>query len=295
MRRRLPPLRTVQYFEAAAEHENFVVAAEEIGVSKGAISQQVKLLEQFLGQQLFARSGRGVRLTDTGRRYHSAVRNALSTLERATVRLAGPQGRNVLRLSVVPAFASMWLVPRLSDFQDRFPTIDTQISAEAEMIDFERDDAHIGIRYSLGNARNLTSVPLGRDVIFPVCSPHYRATHGLAAPQDLARCRLLHDTIWSGDWPRWAAAVGVTLPNLGAGQYFTLYSMAIDAARSGAGVAMGHELLVRHELDSGRLVRPFEASVEAEEQYYMVHPRRAAHLDFVKNFEAWLAERIAGA
>jgi LysR family glycine cleavage system transcriptional activator len=292
MRRRLPPLRAVQYFEAAAERENFALAAEALGVSKGAISQQVKLLEQSLGAQLFVRSGRGLRLTDAGRRYLGAVRSALSTLEQATTRISGPQGRNLLRLSVLPAFASLWLVPRLSDFQDRHPQIDVEISADAAMVDFERDDAHIGIRYSKGDARNLTVIPLGRDLVFPVCSPGYRAQHRLEAPADLARCRLLHDTYWGSDWSRWARSLGLPLPNLGSGQYFTHTSMALDAAKAGVGLVIGHELLVRADLASGALVRPFEHSIEAEEQYYMVHPSRAQHVGAVRMFEAWLVEKL---
>lgn len=292
MRRRLPPLRAVQYFEAAAERENFALAAEALGVSKGAVSQQVKLLEQALGAQLFQRSGRGLRLTDAGRRYLGAVRSALSTLEQATTRLSGPQGRNLLRLSVLPAFASLWLVPRLAEFQDRHPQIDVEISADAAMVDFERDDAHIGIRYAKGNARNLTVVPLGRDRLFPVCSPAYRTAQRLEAPADLARCRLLHDTYWASDWARWAGSLALALPNIGSGQYFTHTSMALDAAKAGAGVVVGHELLVRSDLATGALVQPFAHSIEAEEQYYMVHPSRAQHLGQVRMFEAWLVEKL---
>jgi LysR family glycine cleavage system transcriptional activator len=292
MRRRLPPLRAVQYFEAAAERENFAAAAEALGVSKGAVSQQVKLLEQSLGAPLFVRSGRGLRLTDAGRRYLGAVRSALSTLEQATTRLSGPQGRNLLRLSVLPVFASLWLVPRLSDFQDRHPQIDVEVSADAAMIDFERDDAHIGIRYGTGDARNLTVIPLGRDRLYPVCSPAYRKAQGLAAPADLERCRLLHDTYLTSHWPRWAASFRLSLPNLSSGQYFTHTSMALDAAKSGAGVVIGHDMLVQADLASGALVRPFEHSIEAEEQYYIVHPRRAQHLGAVKMFEAWLVEKL---
>ncbi len=296
MARRLPPLRTIRTFEAAADHESFALAAEALGVTKGAVSQQIKQLEAFLGLPLFARSGRGVRLTDAGRRYHSAVRTALAVLERETERLAGPrgtgQGRALLRLTVLPAFAAMWLIPRLAGFQDEHPRIDIEVSADPEVVDFARSDAHLGIRYGAGAGADLTVVPLGRDRLLPVCSPAYRAARGLERPADLARCRLLHDTFWRDDWYRWwrksGAAPPEALPNLEEGQHFTLYSMAIEAAKSGLGVAMGHALLVERELAAGTLVAPFAASVPAAERYYLVRPGRSAHLSAVRAFEDWL-------
>lgn len=293
MRRQLPSLKAIQYFEAAAEHENFVTAAEEIGVTKGAISQQVKLLEQYIGQELFVRTGRGVRLTDAGQRLHSAVRVSLSTLERATSQLSGPRRRNLLRLTVLPAFASKWLVPRLNEFQELCPGTDIEISADAEMVNFDRSDAQIGIRYSKGKSNGLICVPLGYDSLSPVCSPRYRKAHGLQSLNCLKRCRLLHDTVWQGDWSRWAAHIGADLPNLGEGQYFTLYSMAIDAAKSGLGIAMGHELLIHDDLRSGQLVQPFKQCVRAEEQYYLVRPRDRTNFHYVRIFEKWVLESFA--
>ncbi|MDJ0951530.1 MAG: LysR substrate-binding domain-containing protein [Alphaproteobacteria bacterium] len=294
MRRRLPPLRAIRCFEAAADHENLVVAADMLGVTKGAVSQQIKLLEQYLGVALFDRAGRGLALTDAGRRYHSAVRTSLATLERATDQIARQRSRGTFRLTVLPAFASMWLVHRLADYQERHPNIDIEISADAAMVDFSRSDAHLGIRYAKGDATGLSVRILGHDRLFPVCSPAYRDAQRIGTAADLARCRLLHDTYWHDDWTRWAAGTGTALPNLQEGQYFTLYSVAIDAARSGGGVAMGHALLVGDMLARGDLVRPFAESVTAREPYVLVRPARADHLDFVRAFERWIADRLAG-
>jgi len=293
MPRRLPPLRAIRHFEAAAEHESLVAAAEDLCVSKGAVSQQIKLLEQYLGLALFERSGRGLRLTDAGRRYHSAVRTSLSALERATEKLARQRTRATFRLTVLPAFASMWLVHRLGTFQEAHPNIDIEVDAEAAMVDFDRSDAHLGIRYSRGNATGLSVRTLLTDRLFPACSPAYADAHGIAKPPDLARCRLLHDTYWHDDWKRWCEGTGTALPNRQEGQYFTLYSVAIDAARSGAGVAMGHALLVDDLVARGELVRPFAEEVAAGEPYVLVRPPRAAHLDFVRAFEEWLSEGMS--
>jgi len=294
MKRRLPPLKAIRCFESAAEHENFALAADELGVTKGAVSQQIKALETFLGQALFDRTGRGVRLSDAGRRYHSAVRNSLTIIERATDRVLGPANRQVLRLTALPAFASMWLVPRLSRFQDRHTGVDIQVSAEAEIVDFDRSDAHLGIRYAAGDVGMLDARPLGRDRLLPVCTPAYARRHELTETAHLGRCRLLHDTFWQDDWKRWCRATGTDIANLDAGQYFTLYSMAVDAARAGAGIAIGHALLVADDLSAERLVAPFPQSVAATEEYFLVIPERARNLAPVRSFADWLLTETGG-
>lgn len=290
--RRLPPLRAVQYFEAAADCESLVEAASELGVTKGAVGQQVRVLEAYLGLALFERVGRGIRLTDAGRRYHSATRVALSGLERETERLSPSTARGTLRLSVLPAFASMWLVHRLSAFQDAHPRLSIELSSDAALVDFAKSDAHLGIRYADGVEAGVASIELCRDTIYPVCSPAYRDAIAPRGPEDLARCRLLHDNYWGDDWAVWSGAAGICPPEAREGQYFTLYSVAIDAARSGAGLAMGHDLLVRDLVARGDLVRPFTITALAPRPYRLVRPRRADHLSFVRAFEGWIVKTL---
>ncbi len=292
MRRRLPPLRSVEYFEAVAENNSVVAAASQLGVTKGAVSQQIRVLEDYLGTALFNRTGRTVSLNDAGHRYYSAVQNSLSTLEQATTRLSRQTSRTTFRLTVLPAFASMWLVQRLAAFQNQFPNIDIEIAADAAMADFKRSDIHLGIRYSTGNAANLVASTLCTDKLFPVCSPAYQEKMDLQQPSDLMRCRLLHDTYWHGDWQRWCTDTGTLLPNRQEGQYFTHYSVAIDAARADGGVAMGHALLIEDLLKRGDLIRPFAASVPALEPYVLVHPKRYSRLSFVRGFEGWIRNQL---
>ena len=294
MPRLLPSLKAIRHFELAAEHESFARAAEDLRVSKGAVSQQVKLLEQFLGVSLFRRVGRRVALTDAGRRYHSAVRNAFNILEKETERVAGPHVRGQLRITVLPAFASTWLVPRLSDFQKSLPHIDIILSADAEMVDFSRSDAQLGIRYGNANAEELVATRLGRDNLTPVCTADYAKTMAIRAPEDLTRCLLLHDTYWSDDWPRWLAEAGVSTSLGGEGQFFTHYSMAIDTARAGGGIAMGHRLLLRDFIARGELVCPLDLSLSARQDYFVVVPEKSAHLDYVKRFRDWLTAAFGG-
>lgn len=294
MARLLPSLKAVRYFELAAEHESFARAADELRVSKGAISQQVKALEQYLGVSLFRRTGRRVTLTDAGRRYHSAARNAFNILEKETERVAGSRVRGKLRVTVLPAFASIWLVPRLSNFQKSMPHIDIVVSADAEMVDFSRSDAQLGIRYGTPEADGLTVTHLGHDSLTPVCSPAYAESKAIRRAEDLSRCLLLHDTYWFDDWRRWLAATGVSGSLGGDGQFFTHYSMAIDSARAGGGIAMGHRLLLRDLIARNELVCPLEQAVEAQHGYFVVVPDHASHLDYVMRFRDWLVASFGG-
>ena len=287
MSRLLPSLKAVQYFELAAEHESFAQAADDLRVSKGAVSQQVKILEQFLGISLFRRTGRRVTLTDAGRRYHSAVRNAFNMLEKETERVVGSRARGQLKITVLPAFASLWLVPRLSDFQVSTPRSDIILSADAEMVDFSRSDAQLGIRYGTTGAEGLTETCLGHDSLTPVCTAGYAEKNAIRTPADLSRCLLLHDTYWSDDWTRWLSIAGVTASLGGDGQFFTHYSMAIDTARSGGGIAMGHRLLLGDLISRDELVCPLEQTTAASQAYFVVVPDKTAHLNYVRRFRAW--------
>ena len=286
----MPPLKAVRYFELAAEFESFSRAAEELRVSKGAVSQQVNHLEQYLGVSLFRRTGRRVTLTDAGRRYHSAARNAFNILETETERVAGSRVRGHLKVTVLPAFASLWLVPRLPEFQKSVAHLDIVISAEADVVDFAKSDAHIGIRYGATSQGGLTATVLGQDELMPVCTPGYAERHEIRTAEDLSRCILLHDTYWSDDWPRWLTEAGVADRLGGDGQFFTVYSMAIDTARAGGGVAMGHRLLLRDMIDRGELVCPLDRTVRSQHPYVIVVPDHAAHLDVVKRFRNWLID-----
>ncbi|WP_299626573.1 LysR substrate-binding domain-containing protein [Pelagibius sp.] len=286
----MPPLKAVRYFELAAEFESFSRAAADLRVSKGAVSQQITQLEQYFGVPLFSRTGRGVTLTDAGRRYHSAARNAFNILETETERVAGSRVRGHLKLTVLPAFASLWLVPRLPAFQASAAHLDIVISAEAEVVDFAKSDAHIGIRYGAPAQGGLKATVLGQDALTPVCTSGYAELHNIRTAEDLSRCVLLHDTYWPDDWPRWLTEAGIADRLGGDGQFFTHYSMAIDTARAGGGVAMGHRLLLRDMIDRGELVCPLEGTIHSLHPYVVVVPDTAAHLDVVKRFRNWLVE-----
>ena len=289
MVRHLPPLRAVLHFEAVANQGTLAAAAGLLGVSKGAVSQQLRQLEEFLGVALFDRSGRSLQLTDAGQRFFVATQSAFDGLESATARLSRQRQRRSLRLTVLPAFASLWLVQRLDQFQSRFPELDIEISSDASLVDFSRSDAHLGVRFGAGDAAGLISSELAVDELTPVCSPAYAKRLKLKQPSDVSRCRLLHDTYWHDDWMRWCEASGAEVPTGQEGQYFSLYSVAIDAAQAGGGIAMGHRLLIRDLVLGKQLVEPFRKTVPAREPYALVKPERSVEASFVTAFEEWIS------
>lgn len=294
MARPLPPLNAIRAFEAAARHGSFLAAAAELAVTPGAVSQQVKRLEERLGCALFRRLTRGVVLTEAGAAYRTEVAAALDRLAAATARLGSAAGQDrTLRITALPALAEKWLVPRLPAFQARHPEIEVRLSADAQLVDFVRDPFDLGLRYTDGRHPGLRVERLFGERIFPVCSP--ALARGLRRPVDLAGLPLLHDQHWTAEWAIWLAAAGVAAPARAQGATFTLYSMALEAAAKGMGVAMGHEALVAEDLAAGRLAAPFRRRVPAPAAYYCVTPPWAEGRPAVEAFRTWLFEAAAPA
>ncbi len=293
MVRSLPPLNWVRAFEAAARHESFSMAADELGVSAGAVSQKVKALEQRLDTILFERRPRGVFLTDAGRRYRDDLVPALDGIAAATSRVAAGAGHSRLRVSVLPAIAERWLTPRLARFGERFPDIAVEVSADAELPDLASTPVDLAVHYEVAAGHGLAVLPLFRGMMAPVCSPAFARDNGLNEPADLLRCRLLYDTHWADDWTRWFEAAG--LPSDGGQREsgFTLYSMAVEAACEGLGAVVGHQPLVARELAAGRLVEPFDLRIPASRGYAIIVPRWSSGKPGVSDFVDWLRDEAS--
>ncbi len=286
--RRLPPLKALHVFEAAARHLSFTRAAEELHVTQAAVSHQVKALEDYLGTPLFRRRNRTLLLTAPGQDYLPAVQRGFEVLRDATERLLQSQGRETLTVSVLPSFAARWLVPRLGRFVHANPDVDLRVAPSEQLADFERDGVDVGIRYGLGRYRGLRADRLLSEDIFPVCSPALqRSDNALRKPADLCHHVLLHDDD-HGDWRTWLLAAGVDKVDPGRGPVFTDSSMLIQAAIAGQGVALARGVLVRDELAAGRLVRPFTLSLPTDYAYYIVCPATAAARPAVARFRQWL-------
>jgi LysR family glycine cleavage system transcriptional activator len=291
--RRLPPLNAVRAFEAAARHGSFVTAAEELYVTPGAISQQVKALEAWLGRPLFRRLHRGVALNAAGTAYLEKLGGVLDELAAASQEIA--RRTQVLRITALPAFAERWLMPRLGRFQALHPKVEIALSADDRLVDLDRDSVDLWLCYGTGEHPDCQVERLFGEILFPVCAPALLDRGpALEYPRDLVHHTLLHDAHWRDDWRRWLAAAGVTDVDPTRGPSFTLYAMVIQAALDGLGVALAHEALIADDLAAGRLVAPFALRLPAGQAYYLVSPPKAVKRPDAMAFRAWLRQEAAG-
>ena len=273
MPRRLPPLNALKSFEAAARHESFTRAAEELCVTQGAVSHQVKALEAELGLKLFNREPRRLVITEMGRDYLVVVRDALDRIAAGTDRLLERQSAGVLTVSTSPNFASKWLVHRLGRFAEVHPTIDLRVSAALHHIDFAREDVDVAVRHGEGTTPGLDCTRLYTEELFPVCSPKLLCgRHALRRPADLTHHALLH-LDHRQDWSKWLDAAGVKDADLSHGPVLNQASMVIDAAVDGQGVALARTGLAARDLIYGRLVRPFSLALPVSYAYWIVCPK----------------------
>ena len=288
MPRRLPPLNALKAFEAAARYESFTRAAEELCVTQGAVSHQVKALETELGLKLFNRERQRLAITEAGRNYLGIVRDAFDRIADGTERLLQRQRGGALTVSTSPNFAAKWLVHRLGRFAEVHPEIDLRVGASANHIDFAREDIDLAIRHGDGNATGLHITRLCAEELFPVCSPKLLdGRNPLRAPADLGRFTLLHVNDRQ-DWTQWLDFAGVTDVSPARGPVLSQASMAIDAAVDGQGVALARTALAAWDLIGGRLVRPFAMAMPLRYAYWIVCPKATAKLPKIAAFSDWL-------
>jgi len=291
MAKRLPPLKPLRAFEAAARHLSFTQAAAELNVTQAAISHQIKQLEEALGAPLFRRMNRALKLTEEGEAFLPAVAQALETVASAAERIRTPQKAGPLTVSVLPSFASTWLVPRLSRFRQREPEIDIRLSADYELADFDRDDIDVAIRWGKGDYPGLSAERFMTEELFPVCSPRLavEGPHPLKTPADLKHHTLLHDDVLT-DWRVWLLAAGVEDVDPDKGPSFNYSDLVLQAAIDGQGVALGRSSLAHDALGRGQLVRPFDIALPGDYAYYFVCPAYAVQRPRIKAFRDWLFE-----
>jgi len=293
MGRRLPPLKSLRAFEAAARHLSFTKAAEELFVTQAAISHQIKSLEDFLGVPLFERRNRKLLLTDEGQFYAPEIREVFEKLKVATEQIKSREASGPLTVSVVPTFATVWLVPRLSQFSQMYPDIEVRLKASDQAVDFVREDIDVAIYYDRGDYPGMHSVNLLSECLTPVCAPSLlQGDKPLRTPDDLRHHVLLHDGS-TDDWRRWLRLAGVKGIDLSHGPVFSHTSMVMQAAIYGQGIAMGHRVLSQAEMAAGRLVQPFDLQLESDFSYDLVCPKASAKLPKVKAFSDWLVQIVS--
>lgn len=293
---RLPPLISLRVFESAARHLSFRKAAEELFVTPGAVSQQIRLLEEHVGVPLFSREGRRVALTEAGQAALPALRAGFAQLNEAARLMRQPTRRSRVTVSVAPSFAAKWLLPRLEHFTAARPDIDVWVSADMSPVDFGAADVDLAIRYGPGRYEGLAADKLLEEAVLPVCSPGLMDAAPIRAPQDLAHHTLLHDSgaeldASCPDWSMWLKAHGVAGVDASRGPRFNQSSLVIEAAVAGRGVALAKRAIAEADLAAGKLVAPFAgAGAPTAFAYYIVWPRTREFTPAQQTFIDWLRD-----
>ena len=291
--RQLPALNALKAFEAAARHESFSRAADELFVTHGAVSHQIRALEAELGVALFARDGKRVRLTDTGRRYAAQVRDALGQLARATAEIRSGDRERRLAVTMLSSFAARWVTPRIGSFIEAHPEWDLELQSTNALADFARDDIDVAIRFGYGHYPGLHAELLLDEIFFPACSPNFNGGRLPHAPRDLATLPLLRseDELWRP----WFDAAG--LGDLAEPKRGVLYqdsSNLLQAAMDGQGIALVRRSLALHEIAAGRLVRLCkDIDGPSPWRYYFICPPQLLQTGRVKAFRAWVFDEVA--
>lgn len=293
MHKKLPPLKALRAFEAAARHLSIKDAAAELCVTPGAVSQLVRALEEQLGTPLFERTVRAIRLTDAGRAYHPPVRNAFRQIAEATNRLAASVDTGILTLSVTPFFAGSWLVPRLKTFRDRHPEIDLQVQATSRVVDLAREGVDVAIRHGLGRYPGLASDLVLAVAVVPAAAAALAQARGLPKTVgDLARWPLVHDAERKG-WQAWFAAQGLVEIGPPRGPSYDDSALLLEAVRAGQGAGLLPAAFVAPEIEAGRLVALSAAELVNEIAYYLVYPEAARDRPKVAAFREWILAEAA--
>lgn len=296
-------LSTLRFFEAAARLESFTRAASELCLTQGAVSQNVKCLEDRLGCKLFFRLPGQIKLTEDGKKFAQVVTRVLRELEQAAEAVVAPhQSRIDVRLRTGPSFALRWLVPRLGRLHALHPNIKLHVIGEYGYFDLLQRDFDLAVEFVQAPLQGLHTEFLMDEYLAPVCSPEYLAKNEfLKAPEDLAGCTLLHDgDAWEeavsedAEWRYWLSEVGALKVDSSEGQFFSMANMAIEAALAHQGIAMGRLSLVEELLSARRLVTPFSQRIKSPTNYRLVYPAELAGRPGVTEVANWLREEANG-
>ncbi len=295
---RTPPLKSLKTFEAAARLLSFSKAAEELFVTPGAVSQQIKLLENMLGIKLFKRMHRRILLTDAGQCLLPGIQLGFQSLNDAVESMGVMKNNQPVTISAAPSFASKWLVPRLRRLQDRHPEIEIRIDTSMEVIDLARSDIDIGIRFGGGNYPGMQTDLLICEQVYPVCSPDLiDPKKPLDNPSDLLGYPLLHYATanfdlgagWP-DWNMWLKAAGINYDDAHHGLTFIQQQLLIQSALEAQGVALVGSVSVIDDIKSGKLIKPFELAFELEFSYYFVTTPTKANWPAIIAIREWMLD-----
>ena len=293
-RRDLPPLRALTAFEAAARLGSFRLAAGELGITRSAVSHQVKLLEQRLGVQLFRRDARRAELTQAGHTYYPPMREAFDLIESQTRALRPPAADNELTVQVYVTMALKWLIPRLHDFERRFPDMKVRLSTSYFDWDFDENSVDVGVILARNRSPEHYYRTLFNSLLTPICSPELlQGPNALRTPEDLRKHKLLYVYTAEEDWHIWLDAAGIEGIKLSDRLAFDSYILAQEAAIEGRGVAMTIGPFATEEIRMGRLVQPFPLIVQHRHNWLFACNSEHRMKPKIKRFEEWLVKQAA--
>jgi LysR family glycine cleavage system transcriptional activator len=294
---RLPPLNALRAFEAAARHGGFTAAADELCVTRGAISRQVKLLEQHLGIVLFRRLPQGIELTEHGRRLLPVLTDAFESIIDSAKRISSAKPE--IRIICPPTVSIRWLIPRLGQFRTRSPDIRIRLTTEFfDWNDFQSGDFDLGFSVERHRERppGIEVLPMFPMLIVPACAPQFlKGPVALEKPEDLANFTLLHESPDHHDWKSWISTFDINGVDPETGDVFPNLDMAVKAAVMGMGVVMGDVILTREEFETGLLVMPFKG-LRCETdwgKFCLVGAASSWNDPKVEIFKSWVAEVAA--
>ncbi len=291
MRRKIPSTAALISFEAAARHESFTRAAEELSLTQGAICRQIASLEDFLSVELFRRSRRGVKLTEAGLSYSRRVATQLDAVERDTLSVMGQQGTNVIELAVVPTFGTQWLLPRLKDFQLKHPEVTVNLTNRTRPFLFADTEFDAAIYFGDADWSGTESHRLMGENPMPVCSPTLLGDHTQLTAQAIAELPLLQQTTRPYAWRQWFNSQQLNIPRDMTGPRYELFSMLAQAAMHDMGVALIPPFLIQRELTEKRLVVANSQALSSIKAYYLMIPERKIESASLKAFRDWLVNQ----
>lgn len=290
-RRFLPSLSLLAAFEAASRTASITAAANELGLTQGAVSRQILALEEQLGVDLFVREKQKIRLTLAGEGYAREIREGLRRISTASLNLRANPAGGSLNIAVLSTFGDRWLVPKLPAFLSEYPGISVNIVTRTTQFDFRLDTVDGAIFFGDGKWSGADTDYLMGERIVLACSPEFKAKHKLETPDEVLNVPLLHMTSRPDAWEQWLRSNNVMFENVH-GMLFDQFSTATQAAVAGLGIALLPSFLISGELKSGTLVRAIDASYDSGEAYYFaVSPDRADYGPLQK-FRRWIVEEV---
>lgn len=296
----LPPLNALRAFEAAARSGSYVAAANELGVSAAAVSQQVKNLEDFLGKDLFRRYNNRIVLTDAGQTIYSGASGALQSISEITEQVVSGRARSRLVISALPSVAERFMEPLLARYVQQRLHFRFELRSEEDMVDFARNEIDLRLSYGVSLYPDMMTIPIRQDEVLPLCSPAYLKRNPAATADMLAGVPdddLIH-TDWGPSfvshptWQAWFAGIGIARPDETRGFRIGKSSLTLDLARDGCGVALGQRMMAADDLEQGRLVMLDGRSIPLGQQYCLVYPRSKAKKAGLLDLVEWLVQPV---